>query len=147
MLKRSFLTSMGHQGVFAVLGAYISVVAINHVHLAIQDREYRRRTVAGLFSVIPANNQDPSVTTVYESAAIESGATDTSRPEGFIRACRLLPDGLLIPLQQGNTMPRTSRRTRPCTDEPSAHPWHQISNSSCTKRQALSGKRRNDRAN
>ena len=30
-------------------------------------------------------------------------------------------------------VPRTSRRTRPSTDEPSAHPWHQISNSSCSK--------------
>ena len=27
----------------------------------------------------------------------------------------------------------TSRRTHPSTDEPSAHPWHQISNSSCIK--------------
>ena len=83
--------------------------------------------------VIPANNHDLSATTEHESAAIESGATDASRPAGFIRACRLFLDGLWIRLQQGNVVPRTSRRTRPSTDEPLAHPWHQISNSCCTK--------------
>ncbi len=30
-------------------------------------------------------------------------------------------------------MPRTPRRSRHSTDEPSAHPWHQISGSCCTK--------------
>jgi hypothetical protein len=82
--------------------------------------------------VIPANLHGASATTEHEIAAIESGATDASRPAGFIRACRLLPDGLWTPLQQGNSVPRTSRRSHPSTDEPSAHPWHQISNSSCT---------------
>ena len=84
-------------------------------------------------SSFPRTDHDLSVTTERESAAIESGATDASRPAGFIRASRLLLDGLRIPLQQRNLVPRTSRRTRPSTDEPSAHPWHQISNSSCTK--------------
>jgi Cft2 family RNA processing exonuclease len=93
-----------------------------------QWREVRRR-----WGVIPANNHDLSVTTEHESAAIEYGATDASRPAGFIRACPLLLDGLWILLQQGNIVPRTSRQTRPSTDEPSAHPWHQISNSRCTK--------------
>ena len=108
-------------------------VAKNKIQLAIRDGESGRPTATAVFSVIPANNHDLSVTTEHESAAIESGATDASRPAGFIRACRLLLDGLRIPLQQGNVVPRTSRRTRPSTDEPSAHPWHQISNSCCTK--------------
>ena len=86
-----------------------------------------------LCPVIPANQHDLSVTTEHESAAIESGATDASRPAGFIRACRLLLDGPRIAIQEGNVVPRTFLRTRPSTDEPSAHPWHQISNSCCTK--------------
>jgi hypothetical protein len=81
----------------------------------------------------PGENHDLSVTTEHESAAIESGATDASRPAGFIRACRLLLDGLGIPLQQETVVPRTPLLLRPGTDEPSAHPWHQISSSRCTK--------------
>ena len=91
-------------------------------------------------SVIPANHHDLSVTTEHESAAIESGATDASRPAGFIRACRLLLDGLRIPLQHETVVPRAPRRTRPGTDEPSAQPWHQISDGCCNE-WALSGKR------
>jgi hypothetical protein len=98
-----------------------------------------------LCSVIPVNHHDLSVTTEHECAAIESGATDASRPAGFIRACWLLLDGLRIALQEGNVAPRTPLRTRPSTDEPSTHPWHQISNR-CCKGQALSGKRRNSAA-
>jgi hypothetical protein len=96
--------------------------------MAILENNFRLCT-----SVIPANHHDPSVTTEHESAAIESGATDASRPAGFIRACRLLLYGLRIPLQQGTVVPRTPRRSRHSTDEPSAHPWHQISSCCCTK--------------
>jgi hypothetical protein len=69
--------------------------------------------VTGVISVIPANSDDLPVTTEHESAAIESGATDASRPAGFIRARRSLLDGLRIPLQQETVVPRTSRRTGP----------------------------------
>ncbi len=84
-------------------------------------------------SAIIVNNHDLAVTTDIESAAIEFGASDASRPARFIRTRRLLLYGLRIPLQQGNVVPLTSRRTRPGTDEPSAHPWHQNSDSCCTK--------------
>jgi hypothetical protein len=36
-------------------------------------------------------------------------------------------------VQRGNVVPRPSRWTRPGTDEPSAHPWHHVSDSCCTK--------------
>jgi hypothetical protein len=108
-------------------------VAKKNVRLAIRNGESERPTVTALFSVIPANNHDLSDTTEHESAATKSGATDASRPAGFIRACRLLLDGLPISLRQGKAVPRPSRQSRPSTDEPSAHPWRQISNSCCTK--------------
>ncbi len=65
----------------------------NDVRLAIPNGGAGSLTVTGVSSVILANNHDLSVTTEQESAAIESGATDASRPAGFIRACRLLLDG------------------------------------------------------
>jgi hypothetical protein len=86
-------------------------------------------TVTGVCYVIPANRHDLSVTTEHESAATESGATDVFRPAGLIRAGRLLLDGPRIPLRQEKVVPRTSGVSRPRTDEPSAHPWHQISRS------------------
>jgi hypothetical protein len=109
------------------------IAAKGNAHLAIPDRESRSLTVTSLWSVIPGKNHDLSVTTEHESAAIESGATDASRPAGFIRACRLLLHYLRIPLRHGKVVPRRSQRTRSSTDEPSAHPWHQISNICCTK--------------
>jgi hypothetical protein len=51
---------------------------------------------------IPANSHYLSVTAQHESATIDSGATDASRPAGFIRACWLLRDGLRIAVQQGS---------------------------------------------
>ncbi len=39
MLKKSFLTSMGHQGFFAVPGTIIRVVIKNSVDSVIQDGE------------------------------------------------------------------------------------------------------------
>jgi hypothetical protein len=80
----------------------------------IQNPCFRR----GIGLVIPANHHDLSVTTEDESAPIESGATDVFRPAGLIRACRLLLDGLPIPLRQGKVVCRPSRRSRPRTDEP-----------------------------
>jgi hypothetical protein len=58
--------------------------------------------------VIPMNNHDLLVTTEDESASMESGATDASR------------------LRDSSVLDHY-RQTRPGTDEPSAHPWHQIS--------------------
>jgi hypothetical protein len=89
--------------------------------------------VTGVCYVIPANRHDLSVTPEHESAATKSGATGVFRPAGLIRAGRLLLDGLRIPFLQEKVVPRTSGVSRPSTDEPSAHPWHQISKSCCTK--------------
>ena len=55
--------------------------------------------MTGVFSVIPANHHDLSVTTEDESAAMESGATDVFRPAGLIRACLVLLYGRRMPVQ------------------------------------------------
>jgi hypothetical protein len=54
-----------------------------------------------------ANYHDPSVTTEDKSAALESGATDESR-------------------SRDSSVLAHRRQTLHGTDEPSAHPWHQI---------------------
>ena len=59
--------------------------------------------------------------------AMSSGATDASGPAGLIRASQLVPAGRGASLQQGNVTPRTYRGAGARTDEPSAHPWHQVS--------------------
>jgi hypothetical protein len=72
-------------------------------------------------AVTPANIHDLSATTEHERAAMDSGATDASRSRD---------SSVLV----------YYRQTRPRTDEPSVHPWHQTSIDSLFSRHTLSGK-------
>ena len=79
---------------------------------AIMRAFYNRSSPAIGNSGYPTNDHDLAVTTEHESAGMESGATDAS-----------LPRDSSVLTYYGQTRRRT--------DEPSAHPWHQISIDFC----------------
>jgi hypothetical protein len=90
MLKRSFLTSIGHQGVFAVSGSNTRVVAKNNVHFAIQDVESGKPTVTALSPSVLRTSESrtglpASRGIVHEPPALPP---DRVRDDGFIPANR-----------------------------------------------------------